>query len=295
MTPGPKPPAALLEGQKGAFLSIPIWGLAMALIKASVGLTLLRIQDALWFRVFIWFNITLSAVYGFGNLWFILFSCRPLAAAWGDFADPTAATCLPPSAIKIAAITGAVVSVLTDVLLSLAPVSFLWNLKRPLRERIVLGCLMATGLLAGVSSIVKNLIIADFGKPGLDMWAMNISISTWTALEMLLGIIAACTPFCKPVFERCLRAVGVAITKPESSGATPGYANYQRATERDVFRSKETRNKSQNQYESDEDLVDAIELHPQAAGIRKHTDIHVHAARMEGKGSPDDRKYQLEV
>jgi len=295
----PKSPSTLLAIQRGAFLSIPIWGMAMAFIKASVGLTLLRIQNNAWFKAFVWLNIALAAAYGFGNMWFILFSCQPLSAAWGDFADPESAKCLPASAIRIAALTGAVVSVLTDVLLSLAPITFLWNLKRPLRERIVLGCLMAMGLLAGISSVVKNLIVADFGKPGLDMLAMNISISTWTALEMLLGIIAACTPFCKPVLERCLSALGVTLnsSKP-ATGATPGYATYQRADAGDTFRSKQATSGSKNHYESEEELVAAtVELRCGVPGISKHADIQIHSAPAEdeGAGDPDRRKYHLAV
>ena len=272
--------------------------MAMAFIKTSVGLTLLRIQTNFWFKVYVWFNIAVACAYGFGNMWFILFSCRPLSAAWGDFANPEDATCLPPSAIKIASVTGAVASVLTDVLISLAPIKFLWSLKRPLRERIVLGCLMGLGLLAGISSIIKNTIIADFGKPGLDMWAMNISISTWTSLEMLLGCIAACTPFCRPVLERCFGAVGINMTKKNtSSGGTPGYAGpssgYQRADGRDAFRSKQATSSTKNldRSESDEDLVlEGIELQG-GVGIRRQTDIHVQSS-VQGEEAvvPEQRK-----
>lgn len=316
LTPGEKSPEALLEGQKGAFLSIPIWGMAMAFIKVSVGLTLLRIDTSLFFKIFVWFNIALAASYGFGNMWFILFSCQPLSAAWGDFADPESAKCLPPGDIKIASVTGAVVSVSTDVFLSLAPIQFLWNLKRPLRERVVLGCLMAMGIFAGISSIIKNLIIADFGKPGLDMWAMNVSISTWTSLEMLLGVIAACTPFCRPILERCLSAMGIDLTtsKTSGSGATPGYGGnaslgYQRATKSDAFKSRanasvSTSTKNLDRSESDEDLVGgnlssvAIEMQPhgQNGMIRKQTDIHVHTAHGgEDSDGPDQKRYYLAV
>ena len=151
-------------------------------------------------------------------------------------------------------------------------------------------------LFRSVSSIIKNLMIADFGKPGLDMWAMNVSISTWTSLEMLLGIIAACIPFCKPAIETCFSSVGISIsnTKPLSN-ATPGYAAYQRADGRDAFRSKQAASSTntQNQYESEEDLVKtagAVELQ-QGAGIRKHTDIRVHTteAEVEVPRAPQDK------
>lgn len=137
LTPGTKSPSAVIEGAKGAFLAIPVWGMSMAFIKASIGLTLLHIQQSLYFQIFVWANIALAGGYGFGNMWFILFSCRPLSAAWGDLADPTEANCLPPSSLKAAALTGAVVSIVTDIskparsnlLLRRTRVLILWNLQ----------------------------------------------------------------------------------------------------------------------------------------------------------------------
>lgn len=127
LTPGTKPMSAVMEGNKGSFLAIPVWGMAMAFIKASIGLTLLHIQQNYWFQGVVWTNIGLSAAYGLSNMFFILFSCRPLAAAWGDFADPAEANCLPPSSLKAAALTGAIVSIVTDIseFLGNDPVAFL--------------------------------------------------------------------------------------------------------------------------------------------------------------------------
>ena len=273
LTPGTKEMSAVMAGNRGSYLAIPVWGMAMAFIKASIGLTLLHIQQDYWFQGVVWTNIALAGGYGIGNLFFSLFSCRPLAAAWGDFAHPAEAQCLPPSSLRAAAMTGAVISIITDIrelalptdidasltkltwdaVLSLAPITFLWNLNRPLRERVVIGCLMSLGMLAGVSSLVKILMIGRFGTPGIDGPALNVTISTWTVLEQVLGVVAACTPFCKPVFETCLRALGVSLTRPAGGPqSTPVRANYQRATEHDTFRSQITARR-RSKYDSDED------------------------------------------
>ncbi|KAK6852869.1 hypothetical protein PG995_011420 [Apiospora arundinis] len=304
LTPGTKSPSAVIEGAKGAFLAIPVWGMSMAFIKASIGLTLLHIQQSLYFQIFVWANIALAGGYGFGNMWFILFSCRPLSAAWGDLADPTEANCLPPSSLKAAALTGAVVSIVTDIMLSLAPISFLWSLNRPLRERVVIGFLMSLGLLAGVSSLIKNLQIQKFGAPGVDGPALNIVISLWTVLEQLLGVIAACTPFCKPVFEKCLRCMGVSLTRAggaNSSGTPANYANYQRATENDTFRSQVT-TRRRSKFDSDEDPLN-IEmeagLSSSASGgsskdanakIFKRTEVHVVTEALRADNAADGWK-----
>ncbi|KAK7952728.1 uncharacterized protein PG986_008456 [Apiospora aurea] len=216
-TPGLKSHEAFVNSAKFGFFAIPIWGLAMAFIKSSIGLTLLQIKTSLWFRVYIWFNIVLMNLYGFGNLLFILLQCRPLPAAWGDFerAGPDF-QCAPAMAITIASTLGGVASILTDVLLSLAPLTFLWSLKRPKRERVVLGLLMSLGLFAGACSLLKNLEVRNLANAAtlpppelfaFDFGAAAVYVNIWTALEQLLGVVAACTPFCKPLFERYLGAV----------------------------------------------------------------------------------------
>ncbi|KAK7981472.1 hypothetical protein PG988_003710 [Apiospora saccharicola] len=298
LTPGTKPLSAVMEGHKGSFLAIPVWGMAMAFIKASIGLTLLHIQQDYWFQGVVWTNIGLAAAYGIANMFFILFSCRPLAAAWGDFADPAEAHCLPPESLKTAALVGAIVSICTDIMLSLAPITFLWNLKRPLRERVVIGCLMSLGMLAGISSLVKILMIGKFGSPGLDGPALNVTISTWTVLEQILGVIAACTPFCKPVFERCLRACGVSLTRsgPGNPQSTPVRANYQRATEHDTFRSQITATRSK--FESDEDPLNiemesglSAESSRDANGrIYKRTEVSVKSEELNEENNADGWK-----
>ncbi|KAK7949526.1 hypothetical protein PG988_016165 [Apiospora saccharicola] len=219
-TPGLKSHDDFVNKSKYGFLAIPVWGLSMAFIKSSIGLTLLQIKSDLWFRVFIWFNIALMSLYGVGNAFFILLQCRPLPAAWGDFEhagpDPQ---CAPPMAITVASTLGAVASILTDVLLSLAPLSFLWSLKRPKRERVVLGLLMSLEHHQRGDFTPEKLVATDFG-------AKTVYVCLWTALEQLLGIVAACTPFCKPVFERYLGMVvdglhlPLSIVKSKSSRRT---------------------------------------------------------------------------
>lgn len=184
-------------------------------------------------------------------------------------------------------------------MLSLAPITFLWNLNRPLRERVVIGCLMSLGILAGVSSLVKILMIGKFGDPGIDGPALNVTISTWTVLEQVLGVIAACTPFCKPIFEQCLRALGVSLTRSAGGGgpqSTPVRANYQRATEHDTFRSQITATRSK--FDSDEDPLNiemesglSAESSRDANGrIYKRTEVSVKSEELREDNNADGWK-----
>jgi len=212
----------------------------MTCIKVSVCVTLLRIQDKQWWKLCIYFLMAVVVAYGVGNTIFILLECRPLAAAWDKDHNP-GAQCLPGSAVTNASNIGSGLSIGTDALLSLAPVSFLWNLKRPLRERIVVFFLMGLGLFAAVCSLMKLLVVGSFTKPNADRGYLGMGISFWTIMEQLVGIIAGCTPFLKPLFQRCLVRLGVDMTGRTKKS---GYYNqnyprsgYIRATPHSTFKS----------------------------------------------------------
>ncbi|KXX77655.1 hypothetical protein MMYC01_205970 [Madurella mycetomatis] len=198
ITPGLIPIERGVEAGKHSWLAIPIWGLSMTCIKISIALTLLRIQgNHRGWRIFLYTVIGVQAIYGIGNTIFDLaIACQPLAAAW-DMTIPGA-----------------------------APATFLRKLNRPLRERVFVCVLMGMGLFASGSSIVKTVIIKDWGEfsPEVDFWAMGVSICTWTALEQLLGVLAACVPAMKGTFQRCLGAVGVSLTESRSQQRSGYYA-----------------------------------------------------------------------
>jgi hypothetical protein len=219
---------------KNSWLAIAVWGLSMTCIKTSIALTLLRIQGSqrAW-RVFLYTVIAVQAVYGVGNTLFNLaIACRPLEAAWNPFvvaADGSGGGCVSAEIMRDVSNVGSAVNIATDVLLSLAPATFLRKLNRPLRERAFVCVMMGMGLLASVSSIVKTVIVKDWGEPtatGGDWWATGVSICTWTALEQLLGVLAACVPAMKGVLQRCLGAMGVSLTESRSQPRSGYYARH---------------------------------------------------------------------
>ena len=199
---------------KNSWLAIGVWGLSMTCIKVSIALTLLRIQskERGW-RIFLYSVMAVQAVYGVGNTLFnLVIACRPLEAAWNPFLP--GAHCVSTEVMRGVSNLGSSINITTDVLLSLAPATFLRKLNRPLRERIFVCVLMGMGLFASVSSIVKTVIVKDWGDPFSvdDFWAMGVSICTWTVLEQMLGVLAACVPAMKGIFQKVLGALGVSLT-----------------------------------------------------------------------------------
>jgi len=207
---------------KHSWLAISIWGLSMTCIKLSIALTLLRIQGkSLGWRIFLFSIMAVQVLYGVLNVFFnLLIACRPLAKAWDPFGIPDG-YCVDFATMRLVSNIGSAVNITTDVLLSLAPGVFLRNLNRPLRERIFVCILMGLGLFASVSSILKTVIVQKFGRFDIpdDFWAQGIAISTYTVLEQLTGLLAACVPAMKGILQTCLGKVGVSLTATSASGS----------------------------------------------------------------------------
>ena len=213
------------EAGKNSWLAISVWGLSMTCIKVSIALTLLRIQgkERGW-RIFLYTIMGVQVVYGVGNTLFNLaIACQPLEAAWNPFLP--GGHCVSYEIMRGVSNVGSAINITTDVLLSLSPATFLRKLNRPLRERVFVCVLMGMGLFASVFSIIKTVIVKDWGDPtaAVDFWAMGVSISTFTVFEQLLGVLAACVPAMKGIFQRCLGAMGVSLTENRSQQARSGY------------------------------------------------------------------------
>jgi len=205
-----------LNSGKYAWLAIGIWGMAMTFIKASIALTLLRIRpNSLPWKIFLYSIIAVQSIYGVGNLFFnTCIAYRPLRGAW-DFTTPNVKM-VDVADQKTVSNVGSAINITTDILLSLAPTTFLFKLNRPLRERVFVCILMALGLVASVASIVKTVIVQNWDPTDMsgevDFQATSITICTWTALELLIGLLAACVPAMKNILQQCLGKVGLSVT-----------------------------------------------------------------------------------
>ncbi|KAK0639830.1 hypothetical protein B0T16DRAFT_337637 [Cercophora newfieldiana] len=206
---------------KLAYLSVPLWNLSMTLIKTSIALTLLARFQPLstttrWWRPMLLSIITLQLIYFAGNTVWTFTKCRPLAANW-DYSTP-GALCLTLQTDLIVMSIGSGVNVLTDVLLSLAPmVAVLSRLRRPKREKVLVCCLTGVGLAASGASVAKAVIVGKWAPddPKVDSWANAVSIGTWTVAEMFIAVFGACSPSLKGPVERLLGRCGFLLTRGE--------------------------------------------------------------------------------
>lgn len=130
---------------------------SIACIKVSVACMLLRFQQNARWRMFLYLLIGIIISTSVGFFLFDLLQCIPLAAAW----DPTilGAKCVGSNTFRIMSNINSAINIATDIVLSLFPLTFLRQLRRPLLEKVLVGALMAMGMAAASASLTKALLL----------------------------------------------------------------------------------------------------------------------------------------
>jgi len=213
------PPANGLMAAKLIFISQFPWGWAVSCAKISIALLLLRFKKSTSWRVFLYLMIALQVILAVIANIVQLAQCKPIAANW----DPTipGAQCWDPKFAQKGVYVQGSLSVFSDVVLSLIPISFLKELQRPMREKLVLGFLMGLGVFTASAVIVKMTVIGNFGDTTDPLWDI-VTLATWSIVEAQIGIIAMCVPTLKGPMESVLRRLGVLSKRSTTNG---GYIN----------------------------------------------------------------------
>lgn len=201
------------------------WGWGVAFGKISIALLLMRFKRTLPWKIFLWAMILIQVLSAMTANIIQLAQCRPIEASWNPMilmTDPNA-SCWDPNNVQASVYVMAVIAVITDVAFALIPITFLRKVQRPMREKIVLGFLMGIGVFSAAAVIVKLTYLGPFGKSTDPLFDI-VPLATWSVVEELLGIIAACVPTLKSPFERLLRRTGLLSTTKRTGNAS-GYIN----------------------------------------------------------------------
>ncbi|KAK0739512.1 hypothetical protein B0T21DRAFT_346819 [Apiosordaria backusii] len=199
-----------------AYFAIPVWAISMTLIKTSIVLTLLRLPLKKSWRVCLYVIGAVQITYCFADMPYLFFKCRPFHAAWDIMAPDRNLKCPKLHTDILVSSIGSAINITTDLLLSVAPMFILWNLRRPLRERVVICILTGMGLFASGASIMKAVVIADWTNVD-DQWEMAMAIATWTVLEQFISLFAACSPSLKGPIQALLEKCGFNLTRQDTN------------------------------------------------------------------------------
>ncbi|KAK4239504.1 hypothetical protein C8A03DRAFT_32456 [Achaetomium macrosporum] len=216
--------------EKWLFLSQPPFPWSLAFSKVSISWMLLRIQrDTRWWCWTMYGFMVVSVGVAIVSNIFQLSMCKPLYGAW-DHSDPSV-VCTDPKKSQASIYVTSSVTIVTDVALSLAPMTFIIHIQRPFREKIALIFVMGLGIFASSASIAKLFMVGSYGSTG-DTLMDTVALTTWSMVEAQLAIIAACIPTLKRLFERVLRRWGLISSQGSTTRSRTGYHKHEEGTSR---------------------------------------------------------------
>ncbi|KAI9790932.1 MAG: hypothetical protein M1816_004693 [Peltula sp. TS41687] len=128
---------------------------------------------------------------------------------------------MPGKCINVlaAGVAGSVINIFTDFVILLLPMPMVWRLRLPMRQKIAVIGIFATGALVCAISIIRlQAMLAAKEDPDITWGQVPNSITG--AIECNIGIACGCMPCLKPLFNRWipkLKSIASSGSKGNSS------------------------------------------------------------------------------
>ncbi|OAX79203.1 hypothetical protein ACJ72_06481 [Emergomyces africanus] len=146
-----------------------------------------------------------------------------------DIQDSKAGRCLfEPHVFYLG---NAAANVLTDVLILLVPIPLVWKLQMPTGKKVLLTPFVAAYSVC-VVSFVRIKFMGDLAK-AKDVTFILTNIFLWSFVEPCIGIVCACLPTLRPLFQHVTRVVfGTEFGRSISTGPgiSPGLVRTQQTS-----------------------------------------------------------------
>ncbi|KAI1342947.1 hypothetical protein F5Y15DRAFT_428909 [Xylariaceae sp. FL0016] len=174
---------------------------ATALSKTSFAVTLLRISGG-WIKSTVWFIIVTINIFMFLSIVFNWAQCTPVEKNFHPF---IAGQCWSRSLIISYNIFTAAYSGVMDIILALLPWKIVWQLNMNKKERIGAICAMSLGIFAGLTSLVKTIVIPGPSTADIDR---SIQLLVLAVAEVAITIMAASIPILRALARDKTPAAG---------------------------------------------------------------------------------------
>jgi len=107
----------------------------------------------------------------------------------------------------------------SDFTFAVLPIALVWKLSRSAVERLLLSVLLGLGLVAFGTGIIKLLTQYSFRIDSPDIMETMMPMYTWSRIEEIVIIIAACAPLLKAPIEGMLHSrLGLPRFYPSARG-----------------------------------------------------------------------------
>ncbi|KAJ5811861.1 hypothetical protein N7474_008162, partial [Penicillium riverlandense] len=175
------------------------YGSVVPAVKMSVILLYHRIFPVTWFRRVLYGLSFLVLGWWIGIVVTAGFQCQPYDYFWKQYTDPTAeGSCVDIYAFFI---SNAALSVLTDFLILICPISMVLRLQMPMNRKLtVLGIFLLAGF-ACVAGVIRIYFLTQMYANDDLTWNQSNSF-IWSSVEPCIGITCACLPTLRPLVRR---------------------------------------------------------------------------------------------
>ncbi|KAF2459124.1 hypothetical protein BDY21DRAFT_274663, partial [Lineolata rhizophorae] len=196
------PPDSLEEIIRLNVISGISWTWGITFLKISVTFMLLRITIDRFWQYGLYFAMLVIMATGVAATVLQVIMCDPLSALWD--ASISLDHCWSQKTMAQNVYIGSVVFAVTDVIYSILPINVVRKIKRPLREKILLCCLMGIGLAASAAAIRKMVMAKQKYVSEVDFTWYMIDFTLWALIESHIGIVAGCVPCLRSPVEKLL-------------------------------------------------------------------------------------------
>lgn len=134
--------------------------------------------------------------------------------------------------LKAIYLGGSVPNVITDIILILMPLPYVWRLHAPMAQRIVLAGMFMLGIFIAVVSIVRlSIFMAIPIATAADVTFNFREVIIWSTVEINVGLICACLPSLKPALgflglNKLFSFTGSRPSNARSPGPSSNFPSY---------------------------------------------------------------------
>ncbi|KAJ4293597.1 hypothetical protein N0V90_008880 [Kalmusia sp. IMI 367209] len=171
------------------FASELLWIPLTAFIRVSIAFTILHFKQGRPWRIILSALIAAQVLFCIINVVFQVVQCIPLQDVWNE-SPGRAAVCTKSSSVLASQYVHSGIGTATDLILALAPFSFVQRRGIPNREGMIIILLISLGLFATACSILRTTLLKPY-RQTRDILQDAVPITIWSILEAQAGLIAA--------------------------------------------------------------------------------------------------------
>lgn len=171
-----------------------ITGNAMA--KLSMGLFLLRVVQIRWHKIALWFLVVVTVGTSIALTIMLWNQTTPVKASWDPMRTPgTWNIQIQPVSVGLG-----VWSSICDFFFAIFPWLFIWSLRMPQREKIMLASGMSLGVIAGICGIVRTIVLS---RLNISDYTLNfVPYFGWAGAEIAVAMFCVGIPTLRPLYMK---------------------------------------------------------------------------------------------